>query len=120
METLENIIRFTKLENKVVDVFKMDIEGGEIDVIQNLNIDYACGYFKQFVLETHPRSLTNILLHTLLRKLEPCFVLFHRNTRFIHYIILITLFLLPLFILFIYFIVQEFLKETFLVIRQTI
>ena len=74
----------TKLENKVVDVFKMDIEGGEIDVLQNLNIDYACLYFKQFMLETHTRSLTDTFFHTILRKLEPCFVLFHRDTRFLN------------------------------------
>lgn len=82
MDSLENILKMTKLENQVIDVFKMAIEYGEFDVLQHLNIDYACKYFKQFVLETHPESFQDTSFYKLLRRLDTCFLLFHRDTRF--------------------------------------
>lgn len=89
--TLEDILDLTNLKNKIVDIFKMDIEwwersqivGGEKDVLENLNIDYACKYFKQFMLETHSSNAKGNLLMRLLRKLEKCFSIFYRDTRFI-------------------------------------
>jgi len=84
-ETLDNIITLTNLKNKIIDVFKMDIEKGEINVLENLDMDYACKYFKQFVLETHPLSPNEIFsryTYILLQKLHKCFLLFHRDTRF--------------------------------------
>ena len=82
MQSLENILKITNLQDKVIDVFKMDIEYGEFDVLKHLNVDYACKYFKQFLLETHPTSHKDISFYHLLRKLDPCFLLFHRDTRF--------------------------------------
>ena len=82
MNTLENIIEMTGLKNKIVDVFKMDIERGEVDVLENFDIDYACKYYKQFMLEAHPESNLDTYMYKLLIKLDKCFLLFHRDTRF--------------------------------------
>ena len=84
-ETLENIITLTNLNNKTIDVFKMDIEKGELNVMENLDMDYACKYFKQFVLETHVTESSEIFsryAYQLMQKLHKCFLLFHRDTRF--------------------------------------
>jgi len=66
----------------VIDVFKMDIEGGEWKIIENMNIDYACAYFKQFHFETHQNKLKNLESYNILKSLEKCFMLFRRDTRF--------------------------------------
>ena len=88
MATLEEILAYTDLNEKVIDVFKIDTEGSEIGVLENLNMDYACKYFKQFILETHPfyssKDRENAYQNLkLLRKLEACFLLFHRDSRFL-------------------------------------
>lgn len=82
MNTLENIIEIIQLKEKVIDVLKIDIERGEVDVLENFNLDYACKYFKQFVLETHPVNDLDVYIYKLLLKLEKCFLLFRRDTRF--------------------------------------
>ena len=66
----------------------MDIEGTEWEIFETINIDYACAYFKQFLFETHPRNVPqmNFAKYTLLKKLEKCFMLFHRDTRFFNLI----------------------------------
>ncbi len=84
-ETVEKIIELTNLKDKIVDVFKMDIEKAEINVLEKLDMDYACKYFKQFVLETHVIESSEIqsqYTYKLLQKLNKCFLLFHRDTRF--------------------------------------
>ena len=88
--TLDEILEYTQLTNKVIDIFKMDIENSEWSFIINLDIDYACKYFKQFMVETHTAKIDpgvynqNKKFNPLqeLRKLEKCFSLFHRDTRF--------------------------------------
>ena len=40
-------------------------------------MNYACKYIKQFLFETHKHD------YNLLKKLELCFSLFHRDTRFL-------------------------------------
>lgn len=65
----------------------MDIEGPEWNIIEIMDMDYACRYFKQFLLETHISDEKNISKfnfkhYELLKKLEKCFLLFHRDTRF--------------------------------------
>ncbi len=82
IETLENVLKLTNMQDKVIDVFKMDIERSELDVLEHLNIDYACKYYKQFVLETHPESKTDQSAYKMMQKLKKCFLLFHRNMRF--------------------------------------
>ena len=88
MATLEEVLAYTNLNEKVIDVFKIDTEGSEIGVLESLNVDYACKYFKQFLIETHPYYSSNVRENAyinlrLLRKLEACFLLFHRNSKFI-------------------------------------
>ena len=85
----DELLKYINLENEIVDVLKMDIEGAEKSFLAHLNMSYACKYIKQFVLETHPPAditKDNIkyesVLYLLMRKLEECFLLFHRNTRF--------------------------------------
>jgi hypothetical protein len=73
---LEDIYKLTCLENQVVDVFKIDIEGGEKQVFDNMDVDYACKYIKQFMFETHK----NFQFHEL-SKFEKCFRLFRRDPR---------------------------------------
>ena len=81
---------------KVVDVFKFDIEGPEWDFLANLDVDYACQYFKQIMFETHMRGPNgemnfdldkfnpdwNLKNFKTIQRLERCFLLFHRDTRF--------------------------------------
>ena len=83
------LLKYTELENETIDVLKMDIEGAEQSFLAHLNMSYACKYIKQYVLETHPpagHSKENFKyedgLYSLMRKLEECFLLFHRDTRF--------------------------------------
>ena len=75
--SLDNLLEISGLKNKVVDVFKMDIEGPEKEIINNMDMDYACKYFKSMVFETHTNSKFADLV-----KLEKCFRLFFRSTRF--------------------------------------
>ena len=42
MARLVDILAYTKLNGKIIDIFKMDIENGEGDFLLNLNIDYMC------------------------------------------------------------------------------
>ena len=77
---LESILELTGTKDKVIDVFKMDIEGPEKCFFDNLNMTYACKYFKQMVFETHMNMEFEELI-----KLEDCFYLFRRDTRFFEY-----------------------------------
>ena len=88
LATLEQILNYTNLNNQVIDVFKMDVENSEWGLFLNLDIDYFCKYVKQFVLETHTQEVNPKVVFPKfnpleqLRKLEKCFSLFHRDTRF--------------------------------------
>lgn len=80
---LKSILSLIGLENQVVDLFKMDIEGAERNVFRDLDMDYACKYFKQMLFETHPkRNVKTRDRYDDLLKLEECFYLFRRDTRF--------------------------------------
>ena len=74
---LNTVLKLTNLVNKVVDVFKMDIEGPEKNVLADLDMSYACKYFKQLVFEAHKNFRFQEMA-----KLEECFMLFKRDTRF--------------------------------------
>lgn len=65
------------MENQVIDIFKMDIEGPEKQMFESLDMSYACKYFKQMVFETHMNFKFQDLV-----KLEECFFLYRRDTRF--------------------------------------
>lgn len=71
------IIQLTGLENRVIDVLKMDIEGSEKSVLAQLDMTYACKYIKQLMFESHGNMRFGELV-----KLETCFSLFRRDTRF--------------------------------------
>jgi hypothetical protein len=63
----------------------MDIEGSEWSVFTQMDMDYACKYFKQILFESHPQkrgSMSMIQTLELLHKLDKCFLLFRRDTRF--------------------------------------
>lgn len=75
--TFDKILDMTKMRNRVIDVFKMDIEGGEKGVLKELDMTYACKYIKQIMFETH----MNVKFEEMV-KLEKCFFLFKRDTRF--------------------------------------
>ena len=75
----------------MIDIFKIDIEGEEFSIIPTMDMDYACKYFKQLLIETHiyndhpviPKPTPEIEAHyEILKRLEQCFLLFHRDTRF--------------------------------------
>jgi len=81
MATIEDVLDYLKLKNEVIDVFKMDIENSEWSVLENMDMDYACKYFKQIAFETHiPTFQVNIL--RVLRRLEQCFLLYRRDPKF--------------------------------------
>jgi hypothetical protein len=76
-----SLLKVTETENKLIDVLKMDIEGPEKAFFEYLDMDYACKYFKQLVFETHK----DLFHFRDLVKLEKCFLLFRRDTRFFEY-----------------------------------
>jgi hypothetical protein len=77
MLNFNQILDLTESRYKVIDVFKIDIEGPEVGVIASMDMDYFCKYVKQFVVETHKNMPGGLLF-----KLEKCFYLFHRDHRF--------------------------------------
>jgi hypothetical protein len=72
-----SMLKLTNMENKVIDLIKIDIEGNEKSFLRDLNMAYACKYIKQLSFETHANIRFNEMV-----KLEECFYLFHRDTRF--------------------------------------
>jgi hypothetical protein len=77
MLTFDRILDLTATRDKIIDVFKIDIEGPEVGVLKTMDVDYFCKHVKQFVIETHENMPGNLLF-----KLEKCFYLFHRDPRF--------------------------------------
>ena len=89
MLNFHETLKYVNLEENIIDILKMDIEGYEKPFLDKLNMNYACKYIKQFVLETHPpegHAKDTIKydedFYKIMRKLEQCFLLYHRNTRF--------------------------------------
>ena len=87
LATLDDIVDYLNLREKVIDVFKMDIEGAEFEIIENLDMEYMCKYVKQFLIETHapsprPPEKDPIRHWKILKRLEKCFSLFYRHPRF--------------------------------------
>jgi hypothetical protein len=85
MATFDEILKYTQLENKVIDIFKMDIEGVEDNILNTIDVNYLCKYVKQFYIENHAKGAkTQASLRFIrpIQKLESCFLLFKRDTRF--------------------------------------
>jgi hypothetical protein len=80
MINYDEMLELTGQKNKVVDIFKMDIEDSEKGVLEHLDMDYMCKYVKQFMLEIHIKHRK--IARELMSRLERCFYLFHRDTRF--------------------------------------
>jgi hypothetical protein len=82
---LRKIISKTVFENKLIDVIKIDIEKAEWIIFEDdFDIDYLCKNVKQFIIETHPIQSDpgiNIFHYNNLKKLERCFMLYHRITK---------------------------------------
>ena len=82
---LRKIISITGFENKLIDIIKIDIEKAEWIILEdNFDIDYVCKHVKQLIIETHPIQLQpgiNIFHYNNLKKLENCFMLYHRITK---------------------------------------
>ncbi len=68
------------MKNKTIDVLKLDLAGGEWDFIKNLDIEYACIHVKQIIVETQPFGRQDSF--DILRKIQKCFSLFYRKSRF--------------------------------------
>ncbi|KAL7672013.1 hypothetical protein ACOME3_006911 [Neoechinorhynchus agilis] len=89
MLTFKEFLRYARLERRIIDVVKMDIEGTEIDFMENVEIDYMCRHVKQLVLETHnlqhERPISMAITYRYFKalvRLHQCFRIFHRDTRF--------------------------------------
>ncbi len=85
MATFDQILKYTQLENKVIDVFKMDTEGVEDNILNTIDVNYLCKYVKQLYLENHVKDYktqSSLRFIRPLQKLESCFLLFKRDTRF--------------------------------------
>jgi len=85
MATFDEILKYTQLDNKVIDIIKMDIEGYEDNILNNIDIDYLCKYVKQFHIENHlkgTKTQSSMRYIIPLQKMEKCFRLFKRDTRF--------------------------------------
>ena len=74
---LKSIIKLIGAYQRTIDVMKVDIEGEEWNVFMNMDMEYICKYVKQLMFETHK----NFKFEELAR-LEKCFYLFYRHTRF--------------------------------------
>jgi hypothetical protein len=71
------ILDLTESRNRIIDVFKIDIEGAQVSFMQAMDVDYFCKYVKQFMIESHDNMPRDLMY-----KLEKCFYLFHRDPRF--------------------------------------
>jgi len=85
MATFDEILRYTQLDNKVIDIIKMDIEGVEDNILNTIDVDYLCKYVKQFHIETHVKDYktqSSLRFIKSFQNMEKCFRLFKRDTRF--------------------------------------
>jgi hypothetical protein len=87
LATFDEIIDFVKLRNQNINILKMDIEGGEFEIISNMDMEYICKYVKEFMLEAHPLGKRvpeedPMKFRKILGRLEQCFSLFYRHARF--------------------------------------
>lgn len=74
---LKSIFDYTKMKNHIIDVLRIDIGEADQRVMETLDMDYVCRFVKQFMIKTSLKIRFNDLV-----KLEKCFFLFRRDTRF--------------------------------------
>ena len=80
MFDFKSILKLIGAYEKTIDVLKIDIEGEEKSVLLNMDMDYVCKYVKQLMFETHKNFKFDELV-----RLEKCFYMFYRHTRFFLY-----------------------------------
>ena len=90
LDTYQNILKYVKLTDKVIDVLKMDTEGAEFDFLDDVmtySPDLLCKYVKQIAMESHSwlHSFNHTYHFHVLFKLESCFRLYERDQRFYLY-----------------------------------
>jgi len=83
LTSFPEILKLIELEDEPIDLIRMDIDGVEWKFLDSLSMEYACRFVKQLVLVTHPvKDLKTHDSIVALKKLEKCFRLFHRKSRF--------------------------------------
>ena len=65
------------MNREIIDVMKVDFDGSEKEFIKQLDMEYICKYVKQIIMRTHKGIRFRDL-----ERLEECFMLFRRDTRF--------------------------------------
>ncbi|XP_074652916.1 putative methyltransferase-like protein 24 [Tubulanus polymorphus] len=53
VRTVRSILKMVKRENRIIDFFKIDIEGTEFDVLHNILSDGTINIVKQYLVEYH-------------------------------------------------------------------
>lgn len=91
LRKFDEIIYYLDLAYKQIDVLKINIGNNEWDAMNSFDMGYLCQYVKQILVETHYDNraiLPGLFKHyiEIFRKLEKCFLLFHRESRFLHYL----------------------------------
>lgn len=89
MDTYGNIIKYINLTGQIIDVLKIDTEGAEWELIEDMmtiadnnNENILCSHVKQLVFEAHPWLNTHAYNYDLVKSLQRCFRLFRRDHRF--------------------------------------
>lgn len=73
------------MEEKVIDVLKIDTEGAEwesLPHIMNTYPDLLCKQVKQLALETHSWLYNHTHNYLIIKSLEKCFRMYRRDHRF--------------------------------------
>jgi hypothetical protein len=91
LRKFDEIVYYLDLPYKVVDILKINIGSNEWDAINSFDMNYLCQFVKQILIETHYDSRTIVpglskYYMEILRTFEKCFLLFHRESRFLHYL----------------------------------
>jgi hypothetical protein len=66
-DTIDNLIEMNNLKHKIIDILKF--EYSELSVFENLNINYACKYFRQLLIKLNG----NLNIMEIYLKLDECF-----------------------------------------------